>query len=92
MMVSMSPTTVVACWSVISKGDAKCAKRRWTSSQASASPISRAFLRRMLRPLARLAERIVFRTARPQWTLLVVSYLVSGAVVWAMCAVFGEGG
>jgi len=46
----------------------------------------------MLRPLARLAERIVFRTARPQWTLLAVSYLVSGAVIWALRAVCGEVG
>jgi len=45
-----------------------------------------------LRPLARVAERIVLRTARPQWTLLTVSYLISGAVIWAMRAVFGEAG
>ena len=44
----------------------------------------------MLRPLTRLAERIVFRTARPQCTLLTVSYLMSGAVIWAVRAVFGE--
>ena len=46
----------------------------------------------MLRPLARLAERIAACTARPDWTLLAVSYLVSGVVVWAMRAVFGEAG
>jgi hypothetical protein len=46
----------------------------------------------MLRPLARLAEWIVFRSARPQWTLLAVSYLISGAVTWVMRAVFGEAG
>jgi hypothetical protein len=46
----------------------------------------------MLRPLARLAARIAFRTARPQWTLLTLSYLISGAVIWAMRAVFGEAG
>jgi hypothetical protein len=45
MMVSISPTVVAARSSVISKGDAKRAKRRWTSSQASASPISRGFLK-----------------------------------------------
>ena len=46
----------------------------------------------MLRTLARLAERIVFRTARPQCTLLAVSYLISGAVIWAIRPVFGEAG
>ena len=51
----------------------------------------------MLRPLARLAGWIVFRSARPQWTLLTVSYLfvsylLSGAVIWVMRAVFGEAG
>ena len=37
-----------------------------------------------------LAERIVFRTARPQWTLVTLSYLISGAVIWTIRAVFGE--
>ena len=46
----------------------------------------------MLRPLERLAERIAARSARPEWTLLAMSYLISGAVVWAMRAVFGEAG
>jgi hypothetical protein len=46
----------------------------------------------MLRPLARLAERIVFRTARAQRTLVTLSYLISGAVIWTIRAVFGEAG
>ena len=46
----------------------------------------------MLRALASLAQRIAARSARPEWTLLAVSYLVSGAVVWAMRAVVGEAG
>lgn len=46
----------------------------------------------MLRPLARLTERIAARSARPEWTLLAVSYLISGFVVWVMRAVFGEVG
>lgn len=46
----------------------------------------------MLRPLKRLAERIVGRSARPEWTLLAMSYLISGTMVWAMRAVFGEAG
>jgi hypothetical protein len=50
------------------------------------------FRRRMLRPLARLTERTAPRSVRPEWTLLPVSYLISGAVVWAMRAVFAEAG
>jgi hypothetical protein len=46
----------------------------------------------MLRPLARLVGRIAARSARPDWTLLAVSYLISGAVVWAMRALFAETG
>ena len=46
----------------------------------------------MLRSLERLAERIAARSARPEWTLLAVSYLISGVAVWAMRAVFGEVG
>ena len=46
----------------------------------------------MLRPLTRLAERIAAHSARPEWTLLAVSYLMSGVVVWAMRAIFGEAG
>lgn len=46
----------------------------------------------MLTPLEKLAARIAARSARPEWTLLAVSYLISGAVVWAMRAVFGEAG
>jgi hypothetical protein len=46
----------------------------------------------MLRPLERLADRIVARSARPDLTLLAVSYLISGVVVWTMLAVFGEAG
>jgi hypothetical protein len=46
----------------------------------------------MLRPLARLTERTAPRSVRPEWTLLPVSYLISGAVVWAMRAVFAEAG
>jgi hypothetical protein len=45
-----------------------------------------------LRPLARWAKRIVARSARPEWTLLAVSYLISGAVVWAVRVVFAEAG
>lgn len=44
----------------------------------------------MLTPLERLAVRIAARSARPEWTLLAVSYVVSGAVVWAMRIAFGE--
>jgi len=46
----------------------------------------------MLRPLEKLAARIVARSARPDWTLLAMSYLISGVVVWAMRAIFGEVG
>ena len=46
----------------------------------------------MLRPLDRLAVRIAARSARPEWTLLAVSYLVSGAVVWAVRVACGEAG
>ena len=43
-------------------------------------------------PLARWAKRIVARSARPEWTLLAVSYLIAGAVVWVMRIVFAEAG
>ena len=46
----------------------------------------------MMRRVARRAERIAVRSARPEWALLAMSYLISGAVVWAMRAVFGEAG
>ena len=36
--------------------------------------------------------RIAACSARPEWTLVAVSYLVSGAVVWAMRMAFGEAG
>lgn len=45
-----------------------------------------------MRRVARLAERIAVRSARPEWTLLAMSYLISSAVVWAMRALFGEAG
>jgi hypothetical protein len=46
----------------------------------------------MLRPLVRLAERIAACTARPNWTLLAVSSLISGVLVWTMRAFFAEAG
>jgi hypothetical protein len=42
--------------------------------------------------MVEFAERIGARSARPDWTLLAVSYLISGAVVWAMRSVIGEAG
>jgi hypothetical protein len=46
----------------------------------------------MLTPLAKLAERIAAHSARPDSTVLALSYLISGAVVLAMRALFGEAG
>ena len=38
------------------------------------------------------AKRVVAGSARPDWTLLAVSYALSGGVVWAMRFVFGDSG
>ena len=46
----------------------------------------------MLRKIERLVGLIAARSARPEWTLLAVSYFISGVVVWAVRAVFGEAG
>ena len=46
----------------------------------------------MLRRLEEVVERIFARSSRPEWTLLAVSYLLSGVVVWAMRSVFGVDG
>ena len=46
----------------------------------------------MLRRLGAVVERIFTRSSRPEWTLLAVSYLLSGVVVWAMRCVFGAEG
>ena len=48
--------------------------------------------RRMLRRVHSLLGRIVSGSARSDWTLLAVSYLLSGAIVMAMRSVFGAGG
>jgi hypothetical protein len=41
------------------------------------------------RRTARFVERIVARSARPGWTLLAMSHLLSGTIVWAMRSAFG---
>jgi hypothetical protein len=66
--------------------------RRWTSSQASASPISRGFPKTNAEAVSEIDGADCPRSVRPEWTLLPVSYLISGAVVWAMRAVFAEAG
>ncbi len=40
----------------------------------------------------RLAEQLAARTALPEWTLLAMSYLMSGAVVWVVRAFFVDAG
>jgi hypothetical protein len=42
--------------------------------------------------MVEFAEWIAARSARPDWTLLAVSYLISGAVDWAVRFVFREAG
>jgi hypothetical protein len=52
--------------------------------------LSRAASRRkMLRRLETGVGRIVYRSSRPECTLLAVSYLLCGGVNWAMCTTFG---
>jgi len=46
----------------------------------------------MLRQVHGLFRRMVSGSARSDWTLLAVSYLLSGAIVMAMRSVFGAGG
>lgn len=46
----------------------------------------------MVRGLEAIVERIAPSSARPDWTLLAVSYLLSGVVVWAMRCIFGTDG
>jgi hypothetical protein len=46
----------------------------------------------MLRRVEGFVARIVVRSARPDWTLLAVSHILSGVIVWAMRSVFGAGG
>jgi len=46
----------------------------------------------MLRRLDRYAEQVAAGSSRPKWTLLALSYCLSGVVVWAMRSFFGAGG
>jgi hypothetical protein len=46
----------------------------------------------MLKQVEGLLVQIVTGRSRPDWTLLSVSYLISGAVVLAMRSMFGASG
>jgi glycosyltransferase involved in cell wall biosynthesis len=90
MMAWTLPTADGVCFSDISKGDAKRAKRTWRCSRVSALPISRGFLKANAETDGDIGGGDRSPSARPDWTLLAVSYIMSGAVVWAIRAFLGE--